>query len=197
MLELKFGMAAILLASAASAASPKAEPYHLIPGVVPTNDWQGPERQYDRLDAPDGLIVFDTGRSPDHRAGILDYAKQRGRPIAAILNSHWHLDHTTGNLDLRQVYPRADVYATTAIDGALDSYLNRDAVRDRQAPRRSQDARTGRRRRRCAAATGSTTRTQLRPTRPVLKSARDDDRRTRTRHACRAVRGERGGPLGL
>ena len=52
--------------------------------------------------------------------------RQRGRPIAAILNSHWHLDHTTGNPDIRQVYPRAEVYATTAIEGALVGFLGRN-----------------------------------------------------------------------
>src|SRR5204863_9232416 len=31
----------------------------------------------------------------------------------------------TGNLDIRQVYPDADVYATTAIEGALVGYLGR------------------------------------------------------------------------
>jgi len=171
MLELKFGMAAILLASAASPALPRAEPYHLIPGVVPTNDWQGPNGNTIVLDAPDGLIVFDTGRSPDHAQAVLDYAKQRGRPIAAILNSHWHLDHTTGNLDLRQVYPRADVYATTAIEGALDSYLNRDRsgtdklLADSKTPEQAKaQALRGRNR--------IDNPDSLRPTKPVLKSAR-------------------------
>jgi glyoxylase-like metal-dependent hydrolase (beta-lactamase superfamily II) len=41
----------------------------------------------------------------------------------AIVNTHWHLDHTTGNLDIRQAYPEAQVYATTAIEGALTGFL--------------------------------------------------------------------------
>ena len=41
------------------------------------------------------------------------------------MNSHWHLDHTTGNYDIRQVYPHAEVYATNAIEGALVGFLNR------------------------------------------------------------------------
>ena len=41
----------------------------------------------------------------EHSAKILDYARERGRPIAAIVNTHWHLDHTTGNCDIRQAYP--------------------------------------------------------------------------------------------
>jgi glyoxylase-like metal-dependent hydrolase (beta-lactamase superfamily II) len=86
-------------------------------------DWQGPDGNSIVIDAPQGLIVFDTGRSPMHAQAILDYAKQRGRPIAAIVNSHWHLDHTTGNYDLRQVYPNAKVFASTAVDGALETFL--------------------------------------------------------------------------
>ena len=102
-----------------------AESYHLIPGRVPL-DWQGPDGNTIVLDAPDGLIVMDTGRSPQHAQAILNYAKTRKKPIAAIINSHWHLDHTTGNYDLRQAYPKAQVYATTAIEGALVGFLNRN-----------------------------------------------------------------------
>jgi glyoxylase-like metal-dependent hydrolase (beta-lactamase superfamily II) len=104
----------------------KAEPstYHLIPGSVPL-DWRGPDGNSIFLDAPDGLILVDAGRHPAHAEKLLAYAKQRGRPIAAIVNTHWHLDHTTGNLDIRRAYPQAHVYATTAIEGALVGFLGR------------------------------------------------------------------------
>jgi glyoxylase-like metal-dependent hydrolase (beta-lactamase superfamily II) len=75
------------------------------------------------LDAPQGLIVVDTGRHPTHAQAILNYAKQRARPIAAIINTHWHLDHTTGNWDIRQAFPKVDVYASGALEGALATYL--------------------------------------------------------------------------
>ena len=97
--------------------------YHLIPGSVPLD--KGPDGNSIFLDAPKGLILIDTGRHPEHAEKLLAYAKQRGRPIAAIVNTHWHLDHTTGNLDIRQAYPQAHVYATTAIDGALKGFLAR------------------------------------------------------------------------
>jgi glyoxylase-like metal-dependent hydrolase (beta-lactamase superfamily II) len=109
----------LLMGSAAAS-----EPYHLIPGRVPL-DWQGPDGNTVILDAGQGLIVFDTGRSPAHAQAILEYAKQRHRPVAAIVNSHWHLDHTTGNYDIRQVYPGAKVYASSAIEGALVAFLNK------------------------------------------------------------------------
>ena len=108
----------VLLAIGASAA---AEPYHLIPGAVPLDI--GPDGNTVVLDAPQGLIVFDTGRHPEHARAILDYAKARHRPIAAIVNSHWHLDHITGNWDIRRAYPRVAVYASNAIEGALATFL--------------------------------------------------------------------------
>jgi glyoxylase-like metal-dependent hydrolase (beta-lactamase superfamily II) len=115
-------LATVLLACSAPIVA--AERFHFIPGRVPL-DWQGPDGNTIILDAPRGLIVFDTGRSPMHAQAILDYSRERRRPIAAIVNSHWHLDHTTGNYDIRQVYPDAEVYASTAIEGALVGFLNK------------------------------------------------------------------------
>lgn len=115
-------LAAIGLATSASAATLPSD-YHFISGRVPL-DWQGPDGNTVVIDAPKGLIVVDTGRSPMHVQKILDYAKSKGRPIAAIINSHWHLDHTTGNADIRAVYP-AKVYASDGIEGALVGFLNK------------------------------------------------------------------------
>jgi glyoxylase-like metal-dependent hydrolase (beta-lactamase superfamily II) len=97
--------------------------YHLIPGSVPLD--KGPDGNSIFLDAPKGLILVDTGRHPDHAEKLLTYAKERGKPIAAIVNTHWHLDHTTGNLDVRRGHPAAHVYATTAVEGALQGFLAR------------------------------------------------------------------------
>jgi len=115
-------MRILLLLLALSASTGAAtEPYHLIPGAVPMD--KGPDGNTIILDAPKGLIVFDTGRHPEHAQAILDYAKARHRPIAAVVNSHWHLDHTTGNWDIRQAYPHVAVYASSALEGALATYL--------------------------------------------------------------------------
>ena len=111
---------AVLLALGSGTQS-NSQPYHLIPGAVPLDS--GPDGNTIALDAPKGLIVFDTGRHPEHAQAILDYAKARQRPIAAIVNSHWHLDHTTGNWEIRQAYPRVDVYASNALEGALATFL--------------------------------------------------------------------------
>ena len=114
-------MRLLVLALLAVAAPASAQRYHLIPGAVPLDS--GPDGNTVVLDAPQGLIVFDTGRHPEHAQAILDYAKSRRRPIAAVVNSHWHLDHTTGNWDIRQAYPRVQIYASNALEGALATFL--------------------------------------------------------------------------
>lgn len=125
MIGFAFLLTALALAGSSGSRAEKARPaYHLIPGSVPL-DWRGPDGNSVFLDAPDGLILVDTGRHPAHAGKLLAYARERGKPIAAIVNTHWHLDHTTGNLDIRQAYPRAHVYATTAIEGALAGFLGR------------------------------------------------------------------------
>ena len=75
-------LAGALIALAAPVA---AEPFHLIPGAIPAG--KGPDGNTIIFDAPNGLVVFDTGRHPEHAAAILDYARRRHRPIAAIVNS--------------------------------------------------------------------------------------------------------------
>jgi glyoxylase-like metal-dependent hydrolase (beta-lactamase superfamily II) len=119
----KLGLA-LLLSATASCAVAKDPPYRLISGSVPL-DWHGPDGNSIVLDAPEGLIVVDTGRHPEHAKAIVDYATARGHPIAAVVNSHWHLDHTTGNWDIRQAYPEVQVYASDALEGALATYLKK------------------------------------------------------------------------
>src|SRR3954464_5657812 len=109
------------VATGATAAPSLPAGYHLIPGAVPLDS--GPDGNSIVIDAPKGLIVVDTGRHPEHAQAIIDYARQRGKPIAAIVNSHWHLDHTTGNWDIRRAYPQVAVYASSALEGALATFL--------------------------------------------------------------------------
>jgi len=126
-----------LMLLAGSVAARAGEPFHFIPGQVPAD--KGPDGNTIVLDAPKGLIVFDTGRHPEHAQAILDYAKARRRPIAAIVNSHWHLDHTTGNADILAVFPRAPVYQSNAVNGALLTFL---ATGRKRAEERLKDPRT-------------------------------------------------------
>jgi glyoxylase-like metal-dependent hydrolase (beta-lactamase superfamily II) len=78
------------------------------------------------LASHDGLIVFDTGRHDFHTQKIIDRAGALKQPVAAIINSHWHLDHVSGNIPLRARYPDADVYSNgAAIENALATFLAR------------------------------------------------------------------------
>ena len=120
---MRMALLAIALMVAGEAAKPGEPAYHLIPGAVPLD--KGPDGNSVVLDAPDGLIVVDTGRHPEHSKAVLDYATRRGRPIAAIVNTHWHLDHTTGNWDVRRAYPHVAIYATDALEGALATFLKK------------------------------------------------------------------------
>ncbi len=124
MRSIAIGIALVAASCAGAVPPPPAAQYHLVIGSVPLD--RGPDGNSIVLDAPEGLILVYTGRHPQHSAKLLKHARSRGRPIAAIVNTHWHLDHTTGNHDLRQAYPRAEVYATTAIEGALVGFLGRN-----------------------------------------------------------------------
>jgi glyoxylase-like metal-dependent hydrolase (beta-lactamase superfamily II) len=110
----------IPLALLLAAASPD---WQLIPGSFARGS--GPDGNTVILDAPDGLIVVDTGRHQAHQDAILAAARSRGKPIAAIVNTHWHLDHTGGNAELRAAYPGIPVYGSNAIDGALKGFFPR------------------------------------------------------------------------
>lgn len=72
-----------------------------------------------------GLTIIDTGRHHEHQQQILNLARTRGKPITHIINTHWHLDHTGGNAELRAVYPDASIYTTRAIENALEVQLAR------------------------------------------------------------------------
>lgn len=102
---------------------------HLIAGVQ-TPD-RGPDGNTIVFEGREGLVVVDTGRHVWHSDAILNFAQARGRPIAAIVNTHWHLDHSSGNGRIKAAFPRARVYATNAIDRALaeGGFLARDFAR--------------------------------------------------------------------
>lgn len=113
------------LLPACAGGEPSVQDFHWIEGGFSRG--MGPDGNTGIFDSPDGLVVIDTGRHPGHAQAILDYAKAKGRPIAIIVNTHWHLDHTTGNTDIKAAFPRAKVYATDAIDDALAGFLARSA----------------------------------------------------------------------
>ena len=97
----------------------------LIPGGFSEN--RQPDGNTVVFKGSEGLVVLDTGRHTWHRQAILDLAVTNGVPIVAIINSHWHLDHVSGNPDLRAAYPSLKVYASGAIDSALTGFLAESA----------------------------------------------------------------------
>jgi glyoxylase-like metal-dependent hydrolase (beta-lactamase superfamily II) len=113
-------------------APPAPQAQSIVAGVWMIPGGMTPNRQPDGntiiFDAPDGLIVMDTGRHKWHRDAILDFARARSKPIAAIVNSHWHLDHVSGNPALKEAYPGLKVYASNAIEDALTGFLAKSAA---------------------------------------------------------------------
>jgi glyoxylase-like metal-dependent hydrolase (beta-lactamase superfamily II) len=113
----------LILAIAQAAAPAAPPPREVAPGVMLLpggfEPGRGPDGNTIVFDAPDGLVVVDTGRHAWHSDAILAYAEARGRPIEAIINTHWHLDHSSGNGRIRAAFPDATVFATTAIDRVI------------------------------------------------------------------------------
>jgi len=120
--------AALVIAGGASAATPSppapqklADKVWLIPGSYP------PDRQPDGntivWQTQDGLIVMDTGRHRWHRQAILDFAKAQNLSVIGIINSHWHLDHNSGNRDIKAAYPQAKVYTGTAVERMIRDFF--------------------------------------------------------------------------
>jgi glyoxylase-like metal-dependent hydrolase (beta-lactamase superfamily II) len=107
--------------SSAHAATVVAPGVDLIPGTFVAG--AQPDGNTVVFETPDGLVVFDTGRHPEHTRKIIDFATAAKKPVVAIVNSHWHLDHVGGNVLLRKAYPGVRVYASGAIDDALHGFL--------------------------------------------------------------------------
>jgi len=114
----------VLFCGTASAASTRiARGIDLIVGTYVPD--QQPDGNSILIRGPDGLIVFDTGRHIQHTQQIIDFAQQANRPIRAIINSHWHLDHVGGDARIRTLYPDVQIYASDAIKGAMNGFLAR------------------------------------------------------------------------
>jgi glyoxylase-like metal-dependent hydrolase (beta-lactamase superfamily II) len=120
-------LAGAIALSAAAALPPSAPPQSvaegvtLLPGrILPA---RGPDGNTIVLEGRDALIVIDTGRHKAHSDGILAYAKSRGLPVAAVVNTHWHLDHTSGNGRLKRAFPALKVWAGEGMERALAGFL--------------------------------------------------------------------------
>lgn len=125
LLAATIGTVATAGTDAVPAAAP--EPKDVAPGIWVIPGGMRPNRQPDGnsviFDVPAGLVVVDTGRHAWHREAILELARTRNKDIVAIVNTHWHLDHVSGNPALRAAFPDLRVLASDSIDGALSGFL--------------------------------------------------------------------------
>lgn len=85
------------------------------------------------LYGPEGAFVIDSGRHAEHLTAIRQGLSGIGMTPAAIVNTHWHLDHVSGNPALKAAFPDIKVYGTSAIDGALSGFLAKSAESSRKA----------------------------------------------------------------
>jgi glyoxylase-like metal-dependent hydrolase (beta-lactamase superfamily II) len=90
---------------------------YLLPGAMLPD--RGPDGNTVMMVGPSGVMVIDTGRHPWHSDAIITFAQGVRVPVVAILNTHWHLDHSSGNRRVKAAYPEARVYTTRAVERAL------------------------------------------------------------------------------
>ncbi|GAA3655841.1 hypothetical protein GCM10022224_018740 [Nonomuraea antimicrobica] len=71
------------------------------------------------IQAPEGLVLVDTLRTPaDARKAVAEVEKT-GRPVAAILLTHSHPDHVGGAGAFKEAFPQAPVYASKETDKTM------------------------------------------------------------------------------
>jgi glyoxylase-like metal-dependent hydrolase (beta-lactamase superfamily II) len=113
----------LLLALAGPTAPPEAiaPEVYLVPGTfIPGSQ---PDGNTLVIRAPEGLLVVDTGRHTSHVQAILDLASRWKLPIQVVVNTHWHLDHVSGNLAVHRAFPGVNVLASDAIEDARRGFL--------------------------------------------------------------------------
>lgn len=127
--RLRVVLSGLLCVTSSIAAQPQSGPetQTIAPNVYLVSGVFAPGRQPDGnsvlLQGSGGWIVVDTGRHAEHSSRILDFIAGQGGQVAAVVNSHWHLDHVGGNARMRAAHPDLRVYASAAIEQALGGWL--------------------------------------------------------------------------
>lgn len=99
--------------------------------VDPTRPGRGPDGNTVLIQTDGRLVVVDSGRHGWHSDAILAQADALGADIGFLFNTHWHLDHSSGNGRIRERFPDARLHASSAVARALapGGFLARDHAR--------------------------------------------------------------------
>lgn len=71
------------------------------------------------LQGRDGLVIVDSGRHAEHAAALIAWVGERRLPLRAVINTHWHLDHLGGNIELRRFAPGLRSHGSAALRDAV------------------------------------------------------------------------------
>lgn len=77
------------------------------------------------LEGSRGLVLVDTGRHAAHTQQLANFVAKSRKPLAAIVNTHWHLDHIGGNVLLRSRFPKARVLGSDAFAAARTGFMEK------------------------------------------------------------------------
>lgn len=70
----------------------------------------------------DAVLVVDSGHFPSlTRRQIDDIRRLTDKPVAFVVNTHWHADHNTGNYIYREQFPAVSIIGTSATQHELAS----------------------------------------------------------------------------
>ncbi|NNC71838.1 MAG: MBL fold metallo-hydrolase [Sphingomonadaceae bacterium] len=67
------------------------------------------------IEGSDGIVIFDTQRDPDLAARFASEIEQAGKPVIAIIVSHYHADHFAGLPYLAEAFPDARILMPEAV----------------------------------------------------------------------------------
>lgn len=73
------------------------------------------------VEQADGFVLFDSGGTPAAADRVLAHLDRLapGRPVKAVIISHWHGDHLNGLRSIKQRWPQARTIATDATRASL------------------------------------------------------------------------------